>query len=61
MEIKMMKVQDVHPYENNPRINDGAVDAVAESIKQYGFKVPVIIDGGGVLVTGHTRLRQPRS
>lgn len=47
MEIKMMKVQDVHPYENNPRINDGAVDAVAESIKQYGFKVPVIIDGGG--------------
>lgn len=57
MEIKMMKVQDVHPYENNPRINDGAVDAVVESIKQYGFKVPVIIDGGGVLVTGHTRLK----
>lgn len=47
MEIVMKRLQDLHPYENNPRMNDNAVDAVAESIKQYGFKVPIIVDGGG--------------
>ena len=45
------------PYENNPRINDGAVDAVAESIKEFGFKVPIVIDSGNVIVAGHTRLK----
>lgn len=47
MEIVMKRLQDLHPYENNPRMNDNAVDAVAESIKQYGFKVPIVVDGGG--------------
>ena len=42
-------------YENNPRENDGAVEAVAESIKQFGFKVPIIVDRDGVIVAGHTR------
>ena len=45
------------PYENNPRINDNAVDAVANSIKEFGFKVPIIIDKNNVIVAGHTRLK----
>lgn len=57
MQIEMMDIRDIHPYENNPRMNDNAVDAVAESIKQYGFKVPIVVDNEHVIVTGHTRLR----
>ena len=49
-------VNDLIPYENNPRINDAeAVDAVAASIKSFGFKVPIIIDRDMVIVAGHTR------
>lgn len=51
------KPDELTPYENNPRINDGAVDAVAASIKQFGFKVPIVVDSNGVIVTGHTRLK----
>lgn len=57
MEIKMMKVQDVHPYEKNPRKNDASVDYVANSIKEFGFKVPIIVDKKGVIVCGHTRYK----
>lgn len=56
MNIKDMHVKDLKPYENNPRFNEDAVDKVAESIKQFGFKVPIIIDENRVIVTGHTRL-----
>lgn len=45
------------PYENNPRINDSAVEAVANSIREFGFKVPIIIDKNNVIVAGHTRLK----
>lgn len=55
MEIIEKNIADLKDYENNPRHNDGAVEAVAESIKAFGFKVPVIIDGNGVIVAGHTR------
>lgn len=44
-------------YENNPRNNEKAVEAVAESIKQFGFKVPIVIDGNNVIVCGHTRVK----
>lgn len=44
-------------YANNPRRNDDAVDAVAASIKEFGFKVPIVIDSEGVIVAGHTRLK----
>lgn len=57
MEIKMMKVQDVHPYEKNPRKNDASVDYVANSIRSFGFKVPIVIDKDGVIVCGHTRYK----
>lgn len=55
MEILNLKIDEVIPYENNPRNNEGAVEYVAESIKQFGFKVPIVIDKDNVIVTGHTR------
>lgn len=57
MEIKMMKVEDLHPYEKNPRKNDSSVDYVANSIKEFGFKVPIIVDKSSVIVCGHTRYK----
>lgn len=55
--IVYKKVDELVPYENNPRHNDEAVDAVANSIKEFGFKVPCVVSGDGVLITGHTRLK----
>lgn len=55
MRIVNIKVDKLIPYENNPRINDEAVDYVANSIKEFGFKVPIVIDKNNVIVTGHTR------
>jgi DNA modification methylase len=61
MQIEMLPIHEVHEYERNPRqISDRAVDAVAASIKEFGFKVPVIIDADNVLVAGHTRVRAAR-
>lgn len=59
MMIKIIekKVADLIPYENNARINDGAVDAVANSIKEFGIKNPIIIDRDNVIVCGHTRIK----
>lgn len=57
MKIEEMRVTDLVPYENNPRKNDGAVDAVAASIREFGFKVPIIVDKNNVIVCGHTRLK----
>ena len=52
-----MNIELLIPYENNPRNNDKAVEAVANSIKEFGFKVPIIIDKNNVIVAGHTRLK----
>ena len=57
MEIIYKKINELKPYENNPRINDEAVEYVKNSIKTFGFKVPIIIDKNNVIVAGHTRLR----
>lgn len=57
MNIIELKVDELIPYENNPRKNDDAVDKVALSISAFGFKVPIVIDANNVIVTGHTRLR----
>lgn len=51
------KLIDIHPYENNPRINDEAVDDVVESIKQCSYISPIIIDEDGVILAGHTRYK----
>jgi site-specific DNA-methyltransferase (adenine-specific) len=57
MEIYEISVNDLKPYENNPRINDDAIDKVAKSIKEFGWKVPVVIDQNNIIVAGHTRLK----
>ena len=57
MEIINKKIADLKPYENNPRVNDDAVQYVANSIKEFGFKVPMVIDKNNVIVTGHTRYK----
>lgn len=57
MNIKEVAVSDLKPYENNPRKNDGAVDAVKKSIELFGFKVPIVIDSENVIIAGHTRLK----
>lgn len=57
MKIIEKSVADLVPYENNPRNNTFSVDKVAESIKEFGFKVPILIDKNNVIIAGHTRLK----
>lgn len=57
MNIVEKKLHELKPYENNPRKNDEAVEYVANSIKEFGFKQPIVIDNNGVIVAGHTRYR----
>ena len=57
MKIIDKRIEEIYPYQRNPRRNDGAVDAVAASIREFGFKVPVVIDKEGVIVAGHTRVK----
>ena len=57
MKVQNVKIEKLVPYENNPRNNDGAVEYVKNSIKQFGFKVPIVIDKDNVIVAGHTRYR----
>ena len=57
MQIIKKNVNELVPYENTPRHNDDAVEYVANSIEQFGFKVPIIIDKDNVIVAGHTRLK----
>ena len=60
MMIAERGIDSIREYENNPRHNEKAVEAVAESIKQFGFRVPIVIDADGVIVCGHTRLKAAR-
>lgn len=57
MNIKTIKIEELKPYANNPRFNDDAVEYVANSIKEFGFKVPIIVDKNNVIVAGHTRYK----
>ena len=57
MNIQMLKLSDIKPYENNPRKNNEAVKYVAQSIKEFGFKVPIVIDKDNVIIAGHTRYK----
>ncbi len=56
MDIILKKVKDLKPYEKNPRKNEEAVKYVANSIKEFGFKVPIVINKDNIIVAGHTRL-----
>lgn len=57
MQIVNKNINELKEYENNPRNNDNAVDYVANSIKEFGFKVPIVIDTNNVIVAGHTRYK----
>ena len=57
MEIIYKNIDELIPYENNPRLNDEAVEYVKNSIKEFGFKVPVVIDKDNVIIAGHTRIK----
>ncbi|OCW99281.1 DNA modification methylase [Streptococcus phage Javan117] len=57
MEFVDKKLSEITPYKNNPRNNDEAVGPVAESIKEFGFKVPIVVDKNGEIVNGHTRYK----
>ena len=56
MQIVNLKVEQLIPYINNPRENTNAIDKVASSIKEFGFKVPIVVDKDNVVINGHTRL-----
>jgi len=53
--VELRKIDDIRPYERNPRINDQAVDAVAASLAEFGFRQPIVVDADGVIIAGHTR------
>ena len=55
LEIKYLPIEEIIPYDKNPRFNENAVDAVAKSIKQFGFKNPILLDANKVIIAGHTR------
>ena len=54
-QVVYQDISQIHPYENNPRNNEAAVGPVAQSIKEFGFRVPILIDGKGTIIAGHTR------
>jgi DNA modification methylase len=57
MKIELWNIADVKPYPGNPRQNDDAVDAVAKSLVEFGFRQPIVVDRDGVIVCGHTRYK----
>lgn len=61
MKIIDFKIDSLKEYKNNPRFNDDAVDKVAASIKEFGFKVPIVVDKDNVIIAGHTRLKAAKS
>ena len=56
MKVELWNIEDVKPYANNPRDNEAAIEAVMASIREFGFRQPIVVDGDGVIVVGHTRL-----
>lgn len=55
--VTLMNIDEIIPYENNPRHNDEAVEMVAQSIKDFGFRYPILVDKNNVIISGHTRLK----
>lgn len=60
IEIKYIPIDDIKPYINNPRLNEEAIPYVMNSIKEFGFKNPIILDKNNVIVAGHTRLESAK-
>ena len=57
MEYQKKRLEEIKPYENNPRINDDAVEDVMESIRQCSYIAPIVVDENGVILAGHTRYK----
>jgi DNA modification methylase len=57
MQIEMRLLSSISPYANNPRENDSAVDAVAQSLQEFGWRQPIVVDEAGVIIVGHTRYK----
>ncbi len=57
MKIENTNIDALKPYDKNPRINSKAIDKVAESIEQYGFQQPIVVDKDMVIIAGHTRFQ----
>ena len=57
MHIELRPIDSIRPYQNNPRLNDSAVEAVARSLQAFGWRQPLVIDTDGVIVVGHTRYK----
>jgi DNA modification methylase len=57
LQVEERLITSIRPYENNPRLNDEAVDAVDASIKAFGFRQPIVVDEHGVIIVGHTRYK----
>jgi len=57
MDIKQIPITDVVPYDKNPRNNDGAVESTANSIKEFGWQQPIVVDKNNIVIVGHTRLK----
>lgn len=61
MKVEEWPIDKVKPYENNPRDNDGAVEATANSIKEFGWQQPIVVDKDGIVIAGHTRLKAAKA
>ena len=57
MIVTLCRLDSIRPYPGNPRHNDPAVDAVARSLREFGFRQPIVVDGEDVIVVGHTRYK----
>src|SRR5207244_12337005 len=57
MKVTTRSLASIRPYGNNPRVNDSAVDAVANSIREFGYRQPIVVDEAGVILAGHTRYK----
>jgi hypothetical protein len=57
MEVEMRPIGSIKPYENNPRVNDAVVFSVAASIREFGFRQPIVVDENDVIIVGHTRYK----
>jgi len=55
LDVELRPIDAIRPYQANPRVNDQAVAAVAASLKEFGFRQPIVVDTDGVIVVGHTR------
>lgn len=57
VKVQNVSIDSIKPYANNPRDNDGGVDAVANSIKEFGWQQPIVVDKDNVIIVGHTRFK----